>query len=130
MNKFNVLNTVKNIVKSKTIRICSPFEANFTKFSETFNIGNYALDEVRYLIESKLSSSNEDQKILIELYNELIGIEEMAFQGSIINFREDSIEKTQFLTLYHRYEDILKKIKEVPSNAILIDNTGIISHLQ
>lgn len=124
MNKFNVLNTVKNIVKSKTIRICSPFEANFTKFSETFNIGNYALDEVRYLIESKLSSSNEDQKILIELYNELIGIEEMAFQGSIINFREDSIEKTQFLTLYHRYEDILKKIKEVPSNAILIDNTG------
>lgn len=125
MNKFNVLGAVKKIVKSKTIHIQNPFDiSGHYKFSETFMLNFLALKDIRTFVKSKISEENPDFQELIDAYKSLISFEELAFQGEFVNFREDKNEKAHFVATYHLYEEIVDKIKKIPSSALMKDEKG------
>ena len=121
-SSFNVINNIKKVTKQKSIFIQTAEENSDFLFSETLCIGQEVLADVEAFLSKKLSRENQDFQKLYDLYDSLIRLEEEALQGAFLPGRNnDEDVKNKFKFCYHRYEEIVKNIKEIPSNAILID---------
>ena len=123
---FNVLGNIKKSIKQKALFIQKPSQESNVSFSEMMFCGENAMNSIDSLLWSKISRENPDYKKLYDLYDALITLEEEAFQGVFLA-QEDDQEgqtKSKFKIYYQRYEELVKKINDIPANNLLVDESG------